>query len=107
MRLYKDVWKYLGSIPEDLRNPATIPALAVHVKLIMCIGLIHQLVGRQSCSYRRKKNATMYLGADRHRGMNKDVKLLKQLRFSSHAHSRWRTPLQVLCSAESSFHRLL
>lgn len=55
---------------------------------------------------KKKKNVTMYLGADRHRGMNKDVKLLKQLRFSSHPYSRWRTPLQVLCSAETSFHRL-
>lgn len=62
MRLYKDVWKYLRSIPEDSRNPATIPALAVHVKLIMCIGLIDQLVGRQSCSYRRKKKCNHVFG---------------------------------------------
>lgn len=106
MRLYKDVWKYLRSFQEDLRNPATILALAVHGNYVYRNN--SQACGKAIGGYRRiKKYATMFLGADRHKGTNKDVKLLKQLRFSSHAHNRWMTPLQVLCSAESSFHRLL
>lgn len=43
--------------------------------LIMCKGIIHKFVGRQSGGYRRikKKYATVFLGADRHGGTGKDV----------------------------------